>query len=225
MVAKGVATHMARHYLALNGALIFWLLALLCWSYSATLPAQIFGGLALLNFILHAFSHQVNSMFKKKQIEEISPLALSQPAPAAAVKEPPAPEKHATTIIASDVCFEGNIQARGHVYIHGTLKGNIDAQDNLIKVMRGGVVEGNIVCRELIIDGRVNGECSCDAVDICDNGQVTGTLTYRTLAVKKGGIFSGQAEMMKPLPEASNIVGFLTETADEQAKKSQHAAG
>ncbi len=215
---------MARHYLALNGALIFWLLALLCWSYSATLPAQIFGGLALLNFILHALSHQVNSMFKKKQIEEISPLTLSQPVPVA-VKEPSAPEKHATTIIASEVYLEGNIQARGHVYIHGTLKGNIDAQDNLIKVMRGGEVEGNIVCRELIIDGKVNGECRCDVVDICENGQVTGTLVYRTLAVKKGGLFAGQAEVIKPQPETTNIVGFLTETADEQAKKSQHAAG
>lgn len=62
---------MAGNYFALNIALAFWLLTLVCWSLSATLPAQIFGALSLLNFTLHAFSNQVNRMFKKKKPEEI----------------------------------------------------------------------------------------------------------------------------------------------------------
>ncbi len=223
---------MAGNYFALNIALVFWFLTLICWTLSATLPAQIFGALSLLHFTIHAFSNQVNRMFKKKKSEEIEQPVISRPAPVEVrEKEPTATEKQATTVIASDVCFEGNIVAGGHVYIHGTLKGNVDAKENLIKVMRGGAIEGNISCRELIIDGSVNGQCTCDIVDICENGHVTGTLTYRTLAVKKGGTFSGQAEVMPLKIEKTNVVGLTPEVAENaveaksQAKKSQHAAG
>ena len=223
---------MAGNYFALNIALIFWLITLVCWSFSATLPAQIFGVLSLLHFIIHAFSNQVNRMFKKKKSEEIEQPVITRPAPIEVrEKEPTAIEKQATTVIASDVCFEGNIVSGGHVYIHGTLKGNVDAKENIIKVMRGGVIEGNIICRELIIDGSVNGQCQCDIVDICENGNVTGTLAYRTLAVKKGGKFSGKAEVMPTKVEKNNVVGLTAEAIDtavdakSQAKKSQHAAG
>lgn len=223
---------MAGNYFALNLALLCWLVALVCWSYSANMPAQIFGVLSLLNFTIHAYSNQVNRMFKKKKSEEIEQPVVSRPAPVEVrEKEPTVAEKQATTVIASDVCLEGNIVAGGHVYIHGTLKGNVDAKENLIKVMRGGVIEGNISCRELIIDGSVNGQCQCDIVDICENGTVTGTLTYRTLAVKKGGVFTGQAEVMQPKIEKTNVVGLQAEASESaadtklQAKKSQHAAG
>lgn len=223
---------MAGNYFTLNIALAFWLLTLVCWGLSATLPAQIFGALSLLNFTLHAFSNQVNRMFKKKKPEEIEQPVMTRPAPIELrEKEPTVVEKQATTVIASDVCFEGNILAGGHVYIHGTLKGNVDAKENIIKVMRGGIIEGNISCRELIIDGNVIGQCVCDIVDICENGNVTGTLNYRTLAVKKGGVFSGQAEALPAKVEKTNVVGLTPDATDNaadaksQTKKSQHVAG
>jgi cytoskeletal protein CcmA (bactofilin family) len=38
------------------------------------------------------------------------------------------------------------------------------------------------------------GQCRSETIEIDKNGNVTGTLAYRTLAIKKGGVFSGQAE-------------------------------
>jgi cytoskeletal protein CcmA (bactofilin family) len=46
---------------------------------------------------------------------------------------------------------------------------------------------------------------------------VTGTLAYRTLAIKKGGVFSGQAELLAA--EKSNVVGFIADTAIETKDK------
>lgn len=154
-------------------------------------------------------------MFKRNKHIEI-PQPVVAATPTAAEKEPTNnADKHGTTVIASDVRFEGNIISTGHVYIYGLLQGNIDAKDNLIKIMRGGLVEGNIVCRELIIDGTVLGQCTGDTVEIYENGSMTGTLAYRTLAVKKGGIFSGQAEALRPDPEKSNVVGLIAENPQE----------
>jgi cytoskeletal protein CcmA (bactofilin family) len=55
--------------------------------------------------------------------------------------------------------------------------------------MTGGLVEGNITCRELIIDGCVIGQCRSETIEIDKNGNVTGTLAYRTLAIKRAAFF------------------------------------
>jgi len=202
---------MDRKYLALNSALLFWLLALVAWCFNARTLTWLFAALTLMAFAIPLLSNQVNIMFKKQKITEIDKPEMIPPAPVSE-KEPTAVEKHGTTVIASDVHFEGNIVSGGHVYVHGTLTGNIDSKESLIKIMRGGQVEGNITCRELIVDGKVIGQCSGDAIEICENGQVTGTLLYRTLAVKKGGVFSGQAEVLPAIVEKNNVVGMVKES-------------
>lgn len=232
---------MDKKYLALNFALLFWLLALVAWYFSSMFTAGFLAVLSLTHFLIHGLRNQVMNMFRKNKETEIKQPATS-PAPIAE-KEPTVVEKSATTIIACDVRFEGNIVAAGNVYIHGTLIGNIEAKDKMIKVMRSGVVEGNIVCQELIIDGNVIGQCLGDTTEICEHGNVNGTLSYRTLAVKKGGIFIGKAETIPPLEEKNNVVGLVKEPLAEagelntseqtstemstrrQAKKSQHPAG
>lgn len=206
---------MERKYLALNSALLFWLLALIAWCVNVPPLAWLFAALSLLTFAILLLLNQVNIMFKKTKIIEMDkPAEIMPPAPVSE-KEPAVSEKHGTTVIASDVRFEGNIVSGGHVYVHGTLNGNIDSKESLIKIMRGGLVEGNITCRELIIDGKVIGQCSSDMVEICEHGQVTGTLAYRTLAVKKGGSFSGQAEVLPAVPEKNNVVGLMKDIAPD----------
>ncbi|MCU6665003.1 bactofilin family protein [Silvania hatchlandensis] len=206
---------MERKYLTLNSALLLWLLALIAWCLNVPPLAWLFAALSLAAFAIPLLLYQVNIMFKKTKIIEMDKPAEFMPPAPASEKEPTVIEKHGTTVIASDVCVEGNIVSGGHVYVHGTLNGNIDSKESLIKVMRGGLVEGNITCRELIIDGKVIGQCSSDMVEICEHGQVTGTLAYRTLAVKKGGSFSGQAEVLPAVAEKNNVVGLMKEIAPD----------
>lgn len=205
---------MERKYFALNSALIFWVVALIVWCLGAYQLAWLFAALSLTTFVIPPLFKQVVTMFKKNKMAEIE---LPEVLPQAPVqeKEPTVVEKHGTTVIASDVRFEGNIVSGGHVYVHGALTGNIDSKESLIKIMRGGLVEGNITCRELIVDGKVIGQCVSDAIEICEHGQVSGTLTYRTLAVKKGGTFTGQAEMLPAPEEKSNVVGLVKESLPE----------
>lgn len=206
---------MDRKYLALNSALLFWLLALVAWCSGALSLTWLFAAVSLLSFGISLLLNQVKIMFKKsKTTETVKPEILLPPLPVSE-KEPAVTEKHGTTVIASDVRFEGNIVSGGHVYVHGTLIGNIDSKESLIKIMRGGQVEGNITCQELIVDGKVLGQCSSDVIEICENGQVTGTLAYRTLAVKKGGLFSGQAEVLPTVAEKTNVVGLVKESTPD----------
>lgn len=205
---------MERKHLALSSALLFWLIALIFWCFEETRFAWSFAALSLVTFILPPLFRQVIVMFKKSKVADVQTPDVTPPA-AVSEKEPTAAEKHGTTVIASDVRFEGNIVSGGHVYVHGELIGNIESKESMIKIMRGGRVEGNIVSRELIIDGSVTGQCSSDTIEICEHGQVSGTIAYRTLAVKKGGAFSGNAEVLPAVVEKTNVVGLVKESVPE----------
>lgn len=206
---------MERKYLALNSALLFWLLALVSWCSGALFLTWLFAALSLMSFGTSLLLNQVKIMFKKSKTTETGKPDSRLPPVPVSEKEPTVTEKHGTTVIASDVRFEGNIVSGGHVYVHGTLIGNIDSSESLIKIMRGGQVEGNVTCRELIVDGKIVGQCSSDVIEICEHGQVTGTLGYRTLAVKKGGQFSGQAELLPAVAEKNNVVGLMKESTPD----------
>ncbi|MBF8472685.1 polymer-forming cytoskeletal protein [Klebsiella michiganensis] len=205
---------MESKYIALNSALLFWLLGLMAWCCESPYLAWLSGSFSLSSFVFHFQYHRINHMFKKNKNVEATPQTVATPvlnsaSPLAVSRKP------AATVIASGIRFDGNIIAEGDVDIYGTVSGNIDAEESLIKIMAGGLVEGNITCRELIIDGCILGQCRSETIEIDKNGQVTGTLAYRTLAINKGGVFSGQAELLPAAADKSNVVGFIADTAAE----------
>ncbi|HDX8999703.1 TPA: polymer-forming cytoskeletal protein [Klebsiella michiganensis] len=205
---------MESKYIALNSALLFWLLGLMAWCCESTYLAWLSGSFSLSSFVFHFQYHRINHMFKNNKNVEATPQTVATPvlnsaSPLAVSRKP------AATVIASGIRFDGNIIAEGDVDIYGTVSGNIDAEESQIKIMAGGLVEGNITCRELIIDGCILGQCRSETIEIDKNGQVTGTLAYRTLAINKGGVFSGQAELLPAAADKSNVVGFIADTAAE----------
>ncbi|MDU4390982.1 MAG: polymer-forming cytoskeletal protein [Klebsiella michiganensis] len=211
---------MESKYIALNSALLFWLLGLMAWCCESTYLAWLSGSFSLSSFVFHFQYHRINHMFKKNKNVEATPQTVATPAlnsasPLAVSRKP------AATVIASGIRFDGNIIAEGDVDIYGTVSGNIDAEESQIKIMAGGLVEGNITCRELIIDGCILGQCRSETIEIDKNGQVTGTLAYRTLAINKGGVFSGQAELLPAAADKSNVVGFITDTAVETKERAE----
>lgn len=115
------------------------------------------------------------------------------------VKEAEREDKTTNTVVASGVRFDGNICSSGMIYIYGTIVGNVESENGIVKVMRSGQVEGNIICRELIVDGLVKGECCCSAIDVYENGRIDGNIRYAHLSIKKGGVFCGQAQVESKL--------------------------
>ncbi|MCL0566599.1 hypothetical protein OQ622_15350, partial [Klebsiella pneumoniae] len=75
---------MDKQYLAINGALFFWLLALIAWSVDASALARLAAACALIAFLLHSQRNKINAMFIKKNKTEPQ---ISEAATPPAIKE------------------------------------------------------------------------------------------------------------------------------------------
>ncbi|SET11529.1 bactofilin family protein [Thorsellia anophelis] len=134
-------------------------------------------------------------------------------------------EHKSQTVIASHVKFEGNLHTEGTANIYGEHTGNIDAKNGQVNLMRGGIVTGNIICKKLVVDGIITGECVADAIEVLSNGVIDGVIEYSSISVVKGGVIKGRINVRNNLtPEmvsGNNRILNTKEKISSQANK-QH---
>ncbi|WP_024911223.1 bactofilin family protein [Chania multitudinisentens] len=180
-------------YVYLNIGLLFWLLVLLALVMDKYVYVVAGSFAAVMAFYLHIRQENNKKMFGKK-MQELATVSVTPISTASEPTQEMENHERAETVISSGVCVEGNITATGKVLICGEVKGNIYAEEGSITISRAGRVEGDIVSKELIIDGCVLGECKADILTIRENACVTGALVYKAFSVHKGGRFTGKAE-------------------------------
>ncbi|MEZ2892818.1 bactofilin family protein [Providencia rettgeri] len=194
---------MKKTYLFLNTSFFFWFLTLIGWFFSYSAITLFSFVLSILFLIVYFSQKKVSKMFTKRQNKPAptaTPPSISdEPEVIAKIEEqitlstPTISEEKSNTIISRDVIFEGNITSNEQVHIYGKVIGNIT---------------GNITCKELVVNGRIEGECISDTICIENNGEIHGTIHYSSLSIKKGGILSGQAQIKNP-PHQSEKVTIL----------------
>lgn len=181
----------------------FWLISLLAWATGFTLFSQVVAALALVSFLLYGLLRRKTHMFGKNKSRPESPVDTPSQIPEPHGEIPKECSHQKNTVIGADIHIEGNITASDQIYIHGRVTGDIHASGGIVKIMSSGSVQGNIICRHLIVDGGITGECQAEDIEIAERGSIDGKLTYTSLCVKKGGIFTGGAKMFKEKDKAS----------------------
>ncbi|STW11195.1 Ccm domain protein [Klebsiella pneumoniae subsp. rhinoscleromatis] len=63
-----------------------------------------------------------------------------------------------------------------------------------------------------------------DSITIEEHGHLEGTLAYRALAIKKGGVFSGRAEMLAAAENKSHILGLVADAPSKSRRGARQAA-
>ncbi|TGB80898.1 hypothetical protein CRI66_00105 [Escherichia sp. E4694] len=213
--------YLSKH-MFLNAGIMFWTLALIFWCSGKLLIAIILFFFMHCAFSANFLKKRILTMFNKSKsakdkLELVSTIENSDVSSTLKKFENSKLSSDSgagtdSTVIASDVVFDGNINSNKQIYIYGCVNGNIIAKDGLVKIMRNGVVEGNINSRELIVDGTIKGHCQSDSVDIYENGRLDGTLVYASLSIKKGGVFTGKAEVLTQTVVKQKIVELKTES-------------
>lgn len=102
----------------------------------------------------------------------------------------------AVNVIAQGTQLQGNMITSSDCRIDGMLRGNIESKAKII-VGRTGVVEGNIKCVNIEIEGNIKAESLVvtELVSLKATANLTGNIETGKIAIEPGAEFSGNCKM------------------------------
>jgi cytoskeletal protein CcmA (bactofilin family) len=121
------------------------------------------------------------------------------PAPANVRRDTPVPAT-GTTFVGANITLEGTISGSEPVIVEGTIRGNVKLSNDL-RVGTKGRVEATVHARNLIIEGRVEGDVSADErVELVAGSSVDGNIKAPKIVVAEGAKFRGNVDMGSARP-------------------------
>ncbi len=117
----------------------------------------------------------------------------------------------ATTLIAQGTRVEGDVHFTGCLEIEGTVVGNIRSEDqnSRVRVLSGGLLEGEIWVGDVVVNGRVNGNIhASNLVRLASKAIIEGNIHYTLIEVEKGAEVVGSFVLEQA---ANNVTSFPKE--------------
>lgn len=106
-----------------------------------------------------------------------------------------APDSGAINTIVAGTLIEGNVSLQGSIRFDGHLKGTIECKGRVV-IGNAGVVEGNIICKEADIAGKVIGNIiTAELTRLAAGSSVNGDIKTGQLAIEPGAAFTGGCSM------------------------------
>src|ERR1700742_874510 len=101
--------------------------------------------------------------------------------------------------IGKSLVVKGEVSGSESLYIDGKVEGAINLPGNRVTVGRNGQVAANIMAREIVVLGKVRGNCQAsDRVDIRSEGSLTGEVIAARISIEDGAFFKGGIDIRKP---------------------------
>lgn len=99
-------------------------------------------------------------------------------------------------IIAHGTQVQGNIITVGDCRIDGSVRGNVSSKSKII-IGQSGIVEGNIICQNIEIEGSVKAETLNvgELIALRATASLIGNITTGKIAIEPGAEFSGNCRM------------------------------
>ncbi len=133
-----------------------------------------------------------------------TPVATFEPSATPAAK-PAAPTSAAAVptgeqaTIGKSLIIKGELSGSESLFIDGKVEGAITLPGNRVTVGRNGQVAANISAREIVVLGKVRGNCQAsDRIDIRSEGSLTGDVIAARISIEDGAFFKGGIDIRKP---------------------------
>lgn len=105
--------------------------------------------------------------------------------------------------IGKSLVVKGEVSGSESLYIDGKVEGAINLPGNRVTIGRNGQVAANISAREIVVLGKVRGNCQAsDRVDIRSEGSLTGDVIAARISIEDGAFFKGGIDIRKPGADA-----------------------
>ena len=114
-------------------------------------------------------------------------------------------EKAQTAHIGANICIKGEIDSPEHVFLAGSLDGDITCDQ--LTINETGRVKGKIIAKLAIIDGFVDGDIAVVRLQIKSKAVVKGSLSYHRIEVAEGAQIDGNFVQVskKSKKDAANL--------------------
>lgn len=99
-----------------------------------------------------------------------------------------------STLISEGCILDGNLKAPSYARIDGQVTGDVIIDEGLI-IGEKGTISGNVVTKEMIVYGVVNGNIQTNSLEIKATGKVNGEIRTQTLQVENGAVYNGSLSM------------------------------
>jgi cytoskeletal protein CcmA (bactofilin family) len=121
--------------------------------------------------------------------------------------------------IGKSLIVKGELSGSESLYIDGKVEGAINLPGNRVTVGRNGQVAANIVAREVVVLGKVRGNCQAsDRVDIRSEGSLTGDVIAARISIEDGAFFKGGIDIRKPGSDAKSSAPAASAATHEPVK-------
>lgn len=162
--------------------------------------------------------------------------STSSPAPAVPSAQPASPvalpvSPRAAACISQGIKIRGEVTGKEDLFVDGTLEGKLDLANASVTVGPNGKVKADIVAREVVVRGNVEGKIDgSERVQLWNTGRVTGEVKTERLAIEDGAVLRGKVEAGKAQSRGADNKqkGSFLEAADKPkssgAAASSHSA-
>jgi len=101
----------------------------------------------------------------------------------------------ATSILGASLVITGAISAEEDLEIHGTIRGHLAAPGHCVRIMRGALVDADVLARDLVIEGRAQGKLTgTEIIDVHAGATVSGQLAAPRFVLAEGGLVQARVE-------------------------------
>lgn len=105
-------------------------------------------------------------------------------------KEKDLEESEIKSILSNDLKVEGNIKSEGKIRIDGEVIGNVSG--DYVILGNGSKVKGNLNGGRFIVMGNIEGNVSCEILELKSSANVKGDINAKQLSVEAGSGISGR---------------------------------
>ena len=130
-------------------------------------------------------------------------------------------ENGEVTIVGTGARLEGNVISAGNLRIDGQVKGQINADGDVV-LSPQSQVEADIRSQNVSVAGRFKGNILVKGkAHLARGGRIDGNITSKTLVVEEGGIFHGQSNMDAGVGSGSTSTQAAQQSAGAAAKEGE----
>jgi cytoskeletal protein CcmA (bactofilin family) len=136
-----------------------------------------------------------------------SPLDSSQPEPRIS---------RDLACLGAGLTLKGELTGHEDLYLDCKFEGPVNFGGHRVTLGRNSNVDGDIVAREAILYGKLNGDLSAhDRMEIKKGGAFTGDLTTGRISIEEGAYFKGHIEVDPNAKPLGADLGSLLERGDK----------